>query len=118
MRVAHFTFYLGSWNQCGHRVDDNHVNAAAANQYLGHVEGLLARVRLMNEQFVHIHAKSLRVPDIQGMLRIDERGHPAQFLRFRHDVLRQCRLAGRFVSIYFDLRAHAGHHRCPAPDQG
>ena len=102
LRFAHFTFDFGSRHECRHRVDNNHIDAARADQQFDDLERLFAVVRLRDQKVVDVDAELLRIRRIERMLGIDERGHAAQFLRLRDHLQRQRRLARRFGTEDFD----------------
>ena len=70
--VAHLALELGLGDQGGHRVDDHHVDGAGADQRLDDLEGLLAGVRLGDEQIVGADAELAGVADVEGVLGVDE----------------------------------------------
>ena len=83
MGVAHVAFELGARHQRRHRVDRDHVERAAADQRLGDLQRLLARVRLRDEQVVDVDADVARVDRIERVLGVDQRRHAARALRTR-----------------------------------
>ncbi len=74
VRIAHIAFDLGPGHQGRDRVDDQHVQRAAAHQHLADLKGLLAAVGLGDQQLVGLHAKLAGIGHVQGMLGIDKRG--------------------------------------------
>ena len=66
---------------------------------VGDLEGLLARVRLRDQQVVDVEADLLRVPGIEGVLGVDERRGAALALRLRDHFQGQGGLAGRFRPV-------------------
>ena len=96
LRVAHLAFDFRLGHERRHRVDDDDVDAARADEDLDDLERLLAVVGLRHEQVVEIDAELLRVGRVERVLRVDERRHAAELLRFGDHLQRQRRLAGRF----------------------
>ena len=81
VRVAHFAFNFRARHQGGHGVNDNQIHRAGAHQFFGDFQGLLARVRLGNKQFVHIYADGRRIDGVQRVFGVNKRHHAAVFLR-------------------------------------
>ena len=77
LRVAHLAFELGAGDERRHRVDDQHVDGAGADEHLGDLERLLAGVRLRDEQVVDVDAQLARVDRVERVLGVHERGHAA-----------------------------------------
>src|SRR5882762_7239902 len=102
LRFAHLAFDFCPGHQRRDRVDDDHVDAVRADEHLDDLERLLAVVRLRHEQVVDVDAQFLRVRGVERVLRVDERRHAAQFLRFSDHLQRQRRLARRFRAKDFD----------------
>ena len=73
---------LCAGSQCGHGVDDDHIQCAAANESFDDFERLFAKFRLRQEEVVGVDPQSFGVVHIHGMLGIDKRGDPAAPLRF------------------------------------
>ncbi len=78
LRIAHFAFEFGFGDQGGHRVHDDDVHGVRADQRFGNFQGLLAVVRLRDEEVVDIHAQFAGVDGIERVLGVDERRLPAQ----------------------------------------
>ena len=97
--VAHLPLDLRSRHQGGHRVDDEHVDAAASHQDLGNVERLLSGVRLGHEEVVHVHSQSPGIAYVQGVLRVDEGDHTAGSLGLGCHVKGQRGLARRLRAV-------------------
>jgi hypothetical protein len=81
--------------QRGDRVDRDHVERARANQELGDLQRLLARVRLRDEEVVDVDADPARVLRVHRMLGVDEGADPAAALRLGDHVVDERRLARR-----------------------
>ena len=93
--VAHLALDLGARHERRHRVEDDDVHAAGADQGLGDLERLLAGVRLADEELVHVDAAGAGVARVQRVLDVDEGGDAAALLRLRDDVLADGGLARR-----------------------
>ena len=102
MGIAHLALDLRLRGERGHRVDDHHVDGAGANEGIGDLEGLLARVRLRDQQIVDVEADLLRVPGVERMLGVDERRGAAPALGLRDHFEGQGRLSGRFRPVDLD----------------
>ena len=109
--IAHLAVDLGLGHQRRDRVDDQHVQRAAADQGLSDLQGLLAGIRLGNIELVDIHAQLLGVQGIQGVLRVDESGDAAVLLGLGHNMQGHGGLAGGFRPVYFHDAppGHAAH---------
>ena len=102
MGVAHFALDLGLRHQGRHRVDDDDVDGAGADQDLDDLERLLAGVGLADEEVVDLHPDPGGVDGVEGVLGVDEGGDAALLLGLRDDVQRQGRLAGRLRAVDLD----------------
>ena len=94
-RVAHLALDLGARHERRHRVDDDAVDAAGADERLGDLERLLAGVGLADEQLVDVDAAGTGVAGIERVLDVDERDDAATRLGLGEDVLADGRLARR-----------------------
>ena len=94
--IAHLAVEFGLGHERRHRVDDEHVDRAGADQRLGDFERLLAVVGLRDQQVVDIDAELAARSRIERVLDVDERRHAAGLLRLGDDVQRERRLARRF----------------------
>jgi len=101
MRVTHLALDLGPRHERGDGVDDDDVDGVGADQHLRDLESLLTRVRLRDEEVVHIHIQLSGVADVEGVLRVDECGDTALLLGVRDHLQTDRRLPGRFRSIDF-----------------
>ena len=87
------------------RVDDDDVDRARAHQHVGDFEGLLAGVRLRDEQVVDVDAEFFGIHRVEGVLGIDERGGAAVALDFGDHFERQGGFTGGFGAVDFDHAA-------------
>ena len=102
MGVAHLAFDLGPRGQRCHRVDDDHVERARADEHVGDLERLLARVGLRDEQLVDVDADRPGVHRIHRVLGVDVGADAAVALRLRDDVHGECGLARRLGPVDLD----------------
>ena len=112
LRFAHLAFDFGPRHERRDRVDDDHVDAAGADEHLDDLERLLAVVGLRDEEVVEVDAELLRVLRVERVLGVDERRHAAELLRLRDDLQRQRRLARRLRPE--DLDDAAARHAADA----
>ena len=99
MGVADLAVDLGTRNERGDGVDDDDVERVAANECLGHVERLLARVGLRDEQRIDVDAEVPRIERIERVLGVDEGRGAAGLLRVGHHVIAEGRLARRLGPV-------------------
>ena len=85
--VAHLALDLGLGRERRDGVDGDDVEGAAAHQHLGDLEGLLAVVRLRDQQIVDVDADGLGVDGVHGVLGVDERRLAAELLRLGDEVV-------------------------------
>src|SRR5439155_3759846 len=76
-------------------IDRDDVERARADEQLGDLEGLLARVGLRHQELVDVHADPAGVLRIDRVLGVDERADASSPLAFRDDVVDEGRLARR-----------------------
>ena len=72
VRVAHLALDLGPGHERRDRVHHDHVHRVAADQHLGDLQRLLARVRLRDQEVVHVDPQLARVLDVERVLGVDE----------------------------------------------
>ena len=101
LRFSHGAFQFRLWNKRGDRVDDHKIDSAGSNQHVSDFKRLFSMIGLGDEQFVRFYAKPFGVADVQGVLRINERGRAAHFLTFRDDMQSERGFAGRFRPVDF-----------------
>ena len=115
MLVADVAVDLGAGHQGRHRVDDHHVNAAAADEDLGYLQRLLAEVGLGDEQVVHVHPEAFGVGGVQRVFGVDEGDVAAPALGLGDDVQGQGGLARGLRAV--DLRDPAARQAADAQGQ-
>jgi len=98
--IAHLALDLGAGCQCRHGVDHHHVKGIAAHEGLHNLEGLLAELRLREEEIVDVHAELLRIVRVQRVLGVDERTDAPQLLRLGNDMKTEGGLPGRLRPEY------------------
>ena len=97
--VAHLALDLGARHQRRHRVDDDQVERAGADQHVGDLERLLAGVGLADQQRVGVDTERLGVVGVERMLGVDERHDAPGALGVGHRVQGDRRLAGRLRPV-------------------
>ena len=105
MAVAHLALDLGAGHQRRHRVDDDQVERAGADQHVGDLERLLTGVGLGDQQRVGVDAERLGVVGVERVLGVDERHDAAGRLGVGHRVQRDRRLAGGLRAVDLDHAA-------------
>ena len=84
--VAHLALDLGPGRERGHRVDHDHVERTRADQHVGDLERLLARVGLGDEQLVDVDPDGPGVDRVHGVLGVDVGADAAVALGLGHHV--------------------------------
>ena len=102
MAVAHFAFEFGARHEGRHRIDDENVDGARADQRVGYLERLLAGIGLGNQQIVDIDAKLAGICRVERVLGIDEGAGAAAALRFGNHMQGKRRLAGALRPVNLD----------------
>ncbi len=105
LRLAHLAFDFSTGHQCGHRIDDHHIDRTRTHQHVGDFQRLLAVVRLRNDQLVDFHAQLAGVLRVECVFRINERRRSAEFLHLRDHRQRQRGFARRFRTVDFNHTA-------------
>ena len=100
--VAHLALDLGPRHQRGHRVDDDDVEGAGADEHVGDLERLLTGVRLGDQERVGVDAERLGVLGVERVLGVDEGGDAAGLLRVGHRVQGHGRLARALRAVDLD----------------
>ncbi len=102
MAVTHLAFDFGAGDQRSDRVHHQHVDRVGADQRIGNLERLFARVGLRNDQFLDVDAQLLGIDRVERVFGVDESGRAARLLRFGDDMQRQRGLARAFRTIDLD----------------
>ena len=102
MGIAHVTLELGTWDERRHRVDDDHVHRPGADQHVGDLERLLARVGLGDQQFVDVDTDGFGIDGVERVLRIDVDADSTIALGFCNHMQCEGRLTGGFGSEQLD----------------
>ena len=102
MAVAHLAFDFGLGYQGRHRVDDDDVDGAGADQHVGDLQRLLAGIRLGDQQRVGVDAELLGVFGVKRVLGVNERRDASGFLSVRDGMQRQGRFTAAFRSVDLD----------------
>src|SRR5690606_26068367 len=97
--VAHLALDLRARDERGDGVDDDEVEGAGTDQHVHDLQGLLAVVRLGQDQVVDVDAELLRVLGVEGVLRVHEGDLAAGLLRVGHRVQGQGRLTGGLRTV-------------------
>ena len=84
--VGHFPFNFRTGRQGGHRVDHNEVDGAGTDEVVCNFKGLLAVVRLRDQEVLGVHAQVLGVEFVEGVLGIDDGANAALLLAFGNGV--------------------------------
>src|SRR5438067_1962658 len=93
VRIPHLALDLGLRHERGDGVDDYQVDRPAPHERVGDLEGLLAVVRLRDEELIRVHAADPRPAGVQRMLGVDEGRGAAPSLYAGNGVQREGRLA-------------------------
>ena len=112
VRVAHLSLDLRLRRQGGDRVDRDDGQRSRADEQLGDLERLLARVRLGDEQVVDVDADALGVRWVHRVLGVDEGADAAASLGLGDHVIDERRLARRLRAEDLDDSAARQRHRC------
>ena len=102
MAVAHLALDLGAGHQRGHRVDDDQVEGAGADQHVGDLERLLTGVGLGDQQRVGVDTEGLGVVGVERVLGVDEGDDAAGPLGVGHRVQGDRGLAGGLRAVDLD----------------
>ncbi len=102
MALPHLAVQLRLRREGGDGVDDNDVDSVGFDQHFADFQRLFPRVRLADEKAVQIDPEFLRIGGVERVLRVDEGGDAAGFLRVRDAVEGEGCLAGGFRPVEFD----------------
>ena len=72
MGVSHIAFNFILWCQCRYGIHNNEINCSGARQSFQHIQCLLSKVWLRDEEIVGIDTEIFGIGNIQGMLGIDK----------------------------------------------
>ena len=100
--VSHLPLELGPGDQRGDAVDDDDVESVGAHEHVGDLQGLLAGVRLRDEERVEVDAEPAGVGRVEGVLRVDEGRDAASLLGVGDDLQGQRRLARCLGAVDLD----------------
>ena len=111
MAVAHLALDLSAGHHSGYRVHYDGINGTGAHQCFADLHGLLAGVRLADQQVVDVHAQRLGIGGVQCVLNVDKGHLAALLLGFGKDVQRQRGLTAGFRAVHLDDAAarHTAH---------
>ena len=102
MGVTHlaFNFSLGHERRDG--VDDDDVDAARTDQHVRDFEGLLARVRLGDQEGVGVDTQGTRINRVKGVLRVDKGSVTASLLGVSDGMEGDRGLTGGLGAVHLD----------------
>ena len=86
MAVTHLALDLGTRHHSSDGVHDDGVDGTGAHQRLADLHGLLAGIRLADQQAVNVNAKGAGIGGIQGVLNVDKGNLAAQLLGFSQNM--------------------------------
>src|SRR5829696_1039148 len=93
MRVSHLSLDLSPRYEGRHRVYNDDVQGAGADEGIRYLQGLLTVIWLGKVEVLEVNADSLGVGRVEGVLGVDEGGEASCFLRLGDDVQAKGRLA-------------------------
>src|SRR6266481_2118147 len=102
MTVAHLALELSTRNEGSHRIDYQDVYRTGADERVGDLERLLARIGLGDQQIVDIDPELAGIARVERMLGVDEGAGPTAALRLRNHVQREGRLTGALRPVDLD----------------
>src|SRR6266436_4827806 len=102
MTVAHLALELGTRNEGSHRINHQDVYRTGADERVGDLERLLARIGLRYQQIFDIDAELAGVARIERMLGVDEGAGPTPALRLGNHMQREGRLTGALGPVDLD----------------
>ena len=105
MGIAHFALNFRARNQSRDRIDHNDIDCIGTHQCIGDFQCLFTCIGLRDDQIVDIDAQLLGIARVKRMLRIDERGCPAQFLNLGNRMQRQRGFTRAFRTLNFEHAA-------------
>ena len=108
MAVAHFALDLSPRHHGGNRVHHDGIDGTGAHQCFADLHGLLAGVRLADQQIVDVHAQRFGIGGVQCVLHVNEGHFAALLLGFGQNVQSQRGLTAGFRAVHLNDAA-AGH---------
>src|SRR6266849_10551509 len=105
MTVAHLPLELGTRNEGSHRINHQDVYRTGADERVGDLKRLLARIGLGDQQVVDIDPELAGIARVERMLGVDEGAGPAPALRLGNDVQREGGLARALRPVDLDAAA-------------
>ena len=105
MRIPHLSFNLRPRNQCGNRVNHQHVHRVAADKRVDNVQCILTAIRLRNQQIVNIDSDFFSIRRINSVFGVNNCRNTAGPLGIGNDMKAESGFAGRFRSEYFNNSA-------------
>ena len=118
VRVAHLPLDLSPRYECGDRVYYDDIEGAGADEGVGYLQGLFAVIRLGKVEVLQVHADSLGVSRVEGVLGVDEGGEAPGLLRLGDDVQGEGRLAARLRDRRSRRRDPSGLRQRPRRGRG
>ena len=111
MAVTHLALDFGTRHHSSDGVHDDGVDGTGAHQRLADLHGLLAGIRLADQQLVDVHAQCGGIGRVEGVLDVDEGHLAALFLGLGEDMEGQRGLTAGFRSEHLDDTAarHTAH---------
>jgi hypothetical protein len=100
--VAHVALDFCLGHERSDRIDDDEVDGIRPDEHVGDLESLLAVIGLADEELLGLHPELAGVRRVEGVLRVDERRHPAGLLHLGDRVERERGLPARFGSVDLD----------------
>ena len=102
MVVPHLALNFRARHQGRDTVDHHNVHRIRANQSLGDLQRLLARVRLAHIEIAHVYPNLLSIGRIQRVLDIHKTADPSLTLRLRDRMQTERGLPRAFWPVNFD----------------
>ena len=103
--VAHIAFDFSFRHQRRHRVDNHHIDAAAAHQRIADFQRLFAGIGLRQVKLFNVHTQSAGINRIKSMLGVDKGADAAVFLALGDGFQTQGGFTGRLGAKNFDNTA-------------
>src|ERR1700682_2852737 len=94
MTVAHLALELGTRDEGSHRINHQDVYRTGADERVGDLKRLLARIGLRYQQIVDIDPELAGIARVERVLGVDESAGSTPALRLGNHVQREGRLTG------------------------